>query len=75
MAENYREPEIIFEGWTAPEGTGIIVTGAASGIGAATAILAAQRLRGIGNGCMRQPLQPLDKTELEVFRKQLEPFF
>ena len=33
------------------------------------------RLRGIGNGCMRQPLQPLDKTELEVFRKQLEPFF
>ncbi len=42
MAENYREPEIIFEGWTAPEGTGIIVTGAASGIGAATAILAAQ---------------------------------
>lgn len=42
MAVNYREPEIIFEGWTAPEGTGIIVTGAASGIGAATAILAAQ---------------------------------
>lgn len=42
MAENYREPEIIFEGWTAPEGTGIIVTGAASGIGAATAILAAK---------------------------------
>lgn len=42
MADNYREPEIIFGGWTAPEGTGIIVTGAASGIGAATAILAAQ---------------------------------
>lgn len=42
MANNYREPEIIFEGWTAPSGTGIIVTGAASGIGAATAILAAQ---------------------------------
>ena len=42
MAENYREPNIIFDGWTAPEGTGIIVTGAASGIGAATAILAAQ---------------------------------
>lgn len=42
MAQNYREPEIVFEGWTAPEGTGIIVTGAASGIGAATAILAAQ---------------------------------
>ena len=42
MAQNYREPEIIFEGWTAPAGTGIIVTGAASGIGAATAILAAQ---------------------------------
>jgi NAD(P)-dependent dehydrogenase (short-subunit alcohol dehydrogenase family) len=42
MAENYREPKIIFEGWTAPAGTGIIVTGAASGIGAATAILAAQ---------------------------------
>lgn len=42
MAANYREPEIIFEGWTAPEGTGIIVTGAASGIGAATAILAAK---------------------------------
>ena len=42
MAENYREPEIIFEGWMAPEGTGIIVTGAASGIGAATCILAAQ---------------------------------
>ncbi len=38
-------------------------------------VKAAQRLRGIGNGCMRQPLQPLDKTELEVFRKQLEPFF
>jgi len=43
MADNYREPEIIFEGWAAPEGTGIIVTGAASGIGAATAILAAQQ--------------------------------
>ena len=42
MAENYREPEIEFGGWTAPEGTGIIVTGAASGIGAATAILAAK---------------------------------
>ena len=42
MAENYREPEIIFEGWTDRPGTGIIVTGAASGIGAATAILAAQ---------------------------------
>lgn len=42
MAENYREPEIIFEGWTDKEGTGIIVTGAASGIGAATAILAAK---------------------------------
>jgi len=42
MANNYREPEIIFEGWTAPAGTGIIVTGSASGIGAATAILAAQ---------------------------------
>lgn len=42
MAENYREPKIVFDGWTAPEGTGIIVTGAASGIGAATAILAAQ---------------------------------
>ena len=42
MAQNYREPEIVFEGWTAPEGTGIIVTGAASGIGAATAILAAK---------------------------------
>lgn len=42
MAENYREPKIIFEGWTDKPGTGIIVTGAASGIGAATAILAAQ---------------------------------
>lgn len=42
MAENYREPKIIFGGWTDKEGTGIIVTGAASGIGAATAILAAQ---------------------------------
>jgi NAD(P)-dependent dehydrogenase (short-subunit alcohol dehydrogenase family) len=42
MADNYREPEIIFGGWAAPKGTGIIVTGAASGIGAATAILAAQ---------------------------------
>lgn len=42
MAENYREPQIIFEGWSAPAGTGIIVTGGASGIGAATAILAAQ---------------------------------
>jgi NAD(P)-dependent dehydrogenase (short-subunit alcohol dehydrogenase family) len=42
MTENYREPKIIFEGWTDVPGTGIIVTGAASGIGAATAILAAQ---------------------------------
>lgn len=42
MAVNYKEPEIVFGGWSAPEGTGIIVTGAASGIGAATAILAAQ---------------------------------
>ena len=42
MAQNYQEPKIIFGGWTAPEGTGIIVTGAASGIGAATAILAAK---------------------------------
>lgn len=42
MAENYREPKIVFDGWVAPEGTGIIVTGSASGIGAATAILAAQ---------------------------------
>jgi len=50
MAENYREPEIIFEGWTAPEGTGIIVTGAASGIGAATAILAAQSGLKVGLG-------------------------
>jgi NAD(P)-dependent dehydrogenase (short-subunit alcohol dehydrogenase family) len=43
MAENYREPEIMFDGWTAPEGTGIIVTGGASGIGAATCILAAKQ--------------------------------
>jgi NAD(P)-dependent dehydrogenase (short-subunit alcohol dehydrogenase family) len=43
MAKNYKEPEIIFDGWTAPEGTGIIITGAASGIGAATAILAAKQ--------------------------------
>lgn len=43
MADNYREPPIIFDGWTAEPGTGIIVTGAASGIGAATAILAAQQ--------------------------------
>lgn len=42
MAKNYKEPKIIFDGWTAPAGTGIIVTGAASGIGAATCILAAQ---------------------------------
>lgn len=42
MAQNYREPKIVFEGWTDKPGTGIIVTGAASGIGAATAILAAQ---------------------------------
>lgn len=42
MAENYREPNIVFEGWSAPAGTSIIVTGGASGIGAATAILAAQ---------------------------------
>ena len=42
MAQNYREPKIIFDGWTDKPGTGIIVTGAASGIGAATAILAAQ---------------------------------
>jgi len=43
MADNYREPSIIFGGWAAGAGTGIIVTGAASGIGAATAILAAQQ--------------------------------
>jgi len=42
MAQNYREPNIIFNGWVDKAGTGIIVTGAASGIGAATAILAAQ---------------------------------
>ena len=42
MAQNYKEPKIIFDGWTDKPGTGIIVTGAASGIGAATAILAAQ---------------------------------
>lgn len=42
MAENYREPAIVFDGWVDKPGTGIIVTGAASGIGAATAILAAQ---------------------------------
>ena len=42
MAEQYREPKIVFEGWVDRPGTGIIVTGAASGIGAATAILAAQ---------------------------------
>ncbi len=42
MAENYKEPKIVFDGWTAPAGTGIIVTGGASGIGAATCILAAQ---------------------------------
>ena len=42
MAQNYKEPKIIFDGWTDKPGTGIIVTGAASGIGAATAILAAK---------------------------------
>ena len=42
MAKNYKEPKIVFEGWTDKPGTGIIVTGAASGIGAATAILAAK---------------------------------
>ena len=42
MAENYKEPKIVFDGWTDKPGTGIIVTGAASGIGAATAILAAK---------------------------------
>lgn len=42
MASNYKDPAVIFDGWTAPAGTGIIVTGAASGIGAATVILAAQ---------------------------------
>lgn len=42
MAQNYKEPEIIFAGWTDKPGTGIIITGAASGIGAATAILAAK---------------------------------
>lgn len=41
MATNYKEPKVIFEGWTDKPGTGIIVTGAASGIGAATCILAA----------------------------------
>ena len=42
MAKNYKEPKIVFNGWTDKPGTGIIVTGAASGIGAATAILAAK---------------------------------
>lgn len=42
MTRNYREPKIVFGGWVDKPGTGIIVTGAASGIGAATAILAAQ---------------------------------
>lgn len=42
MAKNYKEPKIVFNGWTDEPGTGIIVTGAASGIGAATAILAAK---------------------------------
>lgn len=42
MVVNYCEPDIVFSGWTDKPGTGIIVTGAASGIGAATAILAAQ---------------------------------
>ena len=41
-AKNYKEPKIVFNGWTDEPGTGIIVTGAASGIGAATAILAAK---------------------------------
>lgn len=43
MAENYKEPKIIFDGWTAPAGTGIIITGAASGIGAAACIIAAKQ--------------------------------
>jgi len=43
MANHYTEPDVIFEGWAAPEGTGIIVTGAASGIGAAACILAAKQ--------------------------------
>jgi NAD(P)-dependent dehydrogenase (short-subunit alcohol dehydrogenase family) len=43
MADNYREPEVIFDGWAAPAGTGIIITGAASGIGAAACILAAKQ--------------------------------
>lgn len=43
MAENYKEPKIIFDGWVAPAGTGIIITGAASGIGAAACIMAAQQ--------------------------------
>ena len=42
MAKNYKEPKIVFNGWTDEPGTGIIVTGAASGIGAATVILAAK---------------------------------
>ena len=42
MADNYKEPKIVWEGWQAPEGTGFIATGAASGIGAAVTILAAQ---------------------------------
>ena len=42
MAKNYKEPKIVFNGWTDEPGTGIIVTGAASGIGAATAILPAK---------------------------------
>ncbi|MGI6623339.1 MAG: SDR family NAD(P)-dependent oxidoreductase [Acetivibrionales bacterium] len=42
MTENYREPKIIFEGWTDVPAQALSLPGAASGIGAATAILAAQ---------------------------------
>ena len=42
MASTMPEQDILWNGWVAREGSGIIVTGAGSGIGQATAILAAR---------------------------------
>lgn len=37
-------------------------------------VKAAQSLRGIGNGCMRQPLQKLDGEGLKAFKKEISSF-
>lgn len=40
---NEEQPPVVWPGWTCPEGTVAIVTGAGSGIGQATSVLAAQQ--------------------------------